>query len=325
MKFNYTLSILAILFLANCSFAQDVSGSKDHEIINRYPGSEIKFYYKKEYSELDLATALKDALPAKLISAKGKHTSILYAAPSGISPLEIFRNYESAINKSNGEILFSCKGKYAPNGCDDYSQYYSLKFFEANYYKKRYNNTDQYLLVNGSDDQAFLVAKFEDEESVFYVEIGIDGDSFNDRAGIQLEIVEEKKMTDGLITAKMFDEAMDKDGKIALYGVQFETGKSTLKSDSQKELDLVVDYLKKNPSVNVYIVGHTDDTGNLEGNLSLSKNRAKSVVQYLISKGINSSRLIAEGVGPFAPVSNNQTEKGKKRNRRVEVVKQLKK
>lgn len=319
------ISLLSLLFFTNIAVlqAQDIEGSKDHEVIGRYPSSEIKYYYQKAYAELDIPQAVKDAKPHDLITAKGKHTSILYAAPKNVSTLEILRNYESAINKAKGKIIFSCSGKYAPDGCDDYKQFYALSFFDANYYEKRYNNTDQYVLMNGSDDQAFLVALFEDATSRVYLEIGIDGDSFGAQAGIQLEIVEESKMEDGLISATLFEEEMEKNGKIALYGILFETGKATLKDASKHELSLIVEYLQKHPAVNIYVVGHTDDTGTLSLNMELSKERANAVVNHLTSNGVSKNRLTAEGVGPFAPVTTNETEKGKKLNRRVEIVKRL--
>ncbi|MCG8575099.1 MAG: DUF4892 domain-containing protein [Flavobacteriales bacterium] len=318
---------ISILFFVLCSvslFAQDVSGSKDHEIISRYPGSEIRFYYQQDYAELKLPTAVKESVPAEVLTAKGKHTSILYAGPKDVSPIQIFRNYEEAIKQANGNVLFSCEGKYAPNGCDDYKKYYSLSFFNENYYKNRYNNTDQYILMNGSDDQAFLLAVFEEAEKTTYVEIGIDGDSWNGQAGIQVEIIEEKKMVGGLITAKAMKEGIDKNGKIALYDIHFDTGKATLKPTSNKQLDAVVEYLKNNADVSIYVVGHTDDTGQLSLNVDLSEKRAKAVKDYLVSKGISASRIVAKGVASFAPVSTNETEGGRKLNRRVELVKQLK-
>lgn len=325
MKINI-LTLLTGLLLVNLSLmhAQDIAGSSDHEVISRYPASEIKYYYQQSYAELELPQKVKDAKPSDVITAMGKHTSILYKAPKNVSPLEIFRNYESAIKKSKGDILFSCRGKYAPEGCDDYNKFYAISFFDANYYQKRYNNTDQYVLVNGSDDQAFLVAVFEDATSKVYVEIGVDGDAFGDQAGIQLEVVEVSKMKDGLITAALFEDEMDKHGKIALYGILFETGKATLKEESKHELSLIIEYLEKHPTVKVYVVGHTDDTGSLSLNRELSTQRANAVVTYLTNNGIASARLTAEGVGPFAPVTTNESDNGKKLNRRVEIVKQLK-
>ncbi|MGR3809939.1 OmpA family protein [Jiulongibacter sp. NS-SX5] len=323
MKLKSFLLCISISLYYLPTFAQDVNGSQDHEIIGRYPGSTIKYYYTKEYAELDFPQEIKDAEPSKIVTGKGKHTSILYEAPTNVSPLEIFRNYESAIKNGKGTLLFSCKGKYAPDGCDDYKKFYGLKFFNANYYEKRHNNTDQYILLNGSDDQAFLLGIFENATTKIYVEVGIDGNSFGDKPGIQVEILEEAKMKDGLITSALFEEEMDMNGKIALYGILFETGKATLKDESKHELSLVVEYLQKYPNINIYVAGHTDDTGSLDLNMELSQQRAEAVITYLTDQGVNQNRMHANGVGPFAPVTTNETEEGKKLNRRVEIVKRL--
>ncbi len=84
-KIIYFIALL--FFTSNMTFAQDIQGRRDHQMLSRYPNSNIKFYYQKEYSELDFPQQSKDAKPADFIQAKGKHTSILYAAPKNISPL----------------------------------------------------------------------------------------------------------------------------------------------------------------------------------------------------------------------------------------------
>jgi outer membrane protein OmpA-like peptidoglycan-associated protein len=71
------------------------------------------------------------------------------------------------------------------------------------------------------------------------------------------------------------------------------------------------------------VVGHTDNTGSYEGNMTLSKARAESIKSYLITNSkISASRLLSEGVGQVCPVASNATEEGRKKNRRVEIVKQ---
>ena len=111
-------------------------------------------------------------------------------------------------------------------------------------------------------------------------------------------------------------------GKIALYGILFDTGKSDIKPESEKAISSVADYLKENPQVNVYIVGHTDNVGDLTMNQKLSKSRGESVKNYLVSKyGIAENRLTGDGVGPVSPVTNNDTDESRALNRRVEIVK----
>lgn len=318
--------LLTGLFLITTliSYGQDAKGSKDHYLIGRYPGSEIKFYYSKAYNELKLPIAINNGEVTKALDAKGKHTSILYAGPEGRSTLEIYRNYEQRIKDEGGEILFSCSGKNGKDGCDNYNEYYSLKFFR-NVYQSRRNNTDQYTYVEGgSDDQAFIVAKIEKEDRTLYIEIGVAGQFLGHPSSIQLEVIEEKKMEDGMLTVDKIKQALDTKGKVSLYGIYFDTGSANIKPSSHKELNLVIEYLQKNPAVKLYVVGHTDDTGDLESNKKLSKERAKAVKTYLTNKGIGADRLLSGGAGPLAPVASNENEDGKKLNRRVELVKRLK-
>ena len=82
----------------------------------------------------------------------------------------------------------------------------------------------------------------------------------------------------------------------------------------------IANYLKASSDVKCYVVGHTDMDGSLALNMDLSMRRAKAYLE--VNAGITSDRLIADGVGPLAPVSTNETEFGKKMNRRVELVKQ---
>jgi OOP family OmpA-OmpF porin len=105
----------------------------------------------------------------------------------------------------------------------------------------------------------------------------------------------------------------------ALQGIQFETGKATIKPVSYPILDAVVKVLIENPSYKLMIGGHTDDVGNDETNMTLSQNRADAVAKYLISKGVNPVRVSATGYGETRPVDTNKTKAGKARNRRVEL------
>ena len=118
-------------------------------------------------------------------------------------------------------------------------------------------------------------------------------------------------------------EGIDRDGKIALYGILFDVGKSVIKPESAPALQMVIDYLVANPAVKIYVVGHTDNTGLFASNITLSKARAKAVKDYLVTKGkIAATRLGSDGVGSLCPVATNGTEEGKALNRRVEIVKQ---
>lgn len=139
-----------------------------------------------------------------------------------------------------------------------------------------------------------------------------------DEQGYIVHIIEETDMTQEIELD--IKDALAKDGKIPLYGIFFDTDKSLIKPESDKELTKLVTYLKENPSVNIFVVGHTDNTGDFAHNLKLSKERAAAVVKYLVSNGINQSRLTSDGVGPLCPVTSSKVEDGRKKNRRVEIV-----
>lgn len=126
---------------------------------------------------------------------------------------------------------------------------------------------------------------------------------------------------DVAVTADQIKKDITEDGKIALYGIYFNTAQATLKTESAPTLTEISKFLKDNPTLNVYIVGHTDNTGDFSKNLVLSKDRAAAVTTELTDKyGVNKNQMNAQGVGPLAPVAGNTTEAGKAKNRRVEMV-----
>ncbi len=107
--------------------------------------------------------------------------------------------------------------------------------------------------------------------------------------------------------------------KLVLEGINFETGSSKIMQTSFAVLNILVDQLESFPEVRVEIGGHTDSKGQRSSNARLSLSRAKSVRQYLISKGIAEDRITAKGYGEDFPVGDNETEEGRAQNRRIEV------
>ena len=143
---------------------------------------------------------------------------------------------------------------------------------------------------------------------------GNDNNDFYALVIIQLEEMKQEVTSADILTA------LNTDGHIALY-INFKTGKSDIKPESQKIIDQIADMLKTNSALKISIEGHTDNAGNATSNKTLSENRAKSVMNALIVKGINKSRLTAKGWGQTKPIADNKTEDSKAKNRRVEIVK----
>jgi OOP family OmpA-OmpF porin len=110
-------------------------------------------------------------------------------------------------------------------------------------------------------------------------------------------------------------------GHVAVYGIYFDHGSATIKQESKPSLNTIADMLKANQSLKLYVVGHTDMTGEFEYNVSLSLKRANAVVKALVSEyGIAAERLTGKGAGPLCPIGSNKNEDGRKLNRRVELV-----
>jgi outer membrane protein OmpA-like peptidoglycan-associated protein len=106
--------------------------------------------------------------------------------------------------------------------------------------------------------------------------------------------------------------------KVVLNNILFETGKSVLTPGSYMELNRLLNIMNENPQMKIEISGHTDKTGTEPLNFKLSEARAKAVVDYLIQKGIDRSRMEFRGYGSLQPISDNSTVAGRSKNRRVE-------
>lgn len=107
---------------------------------------------------------------------------------------------------------------------------------------------------------------------------------------------------------------------LVLKNILFETNNATLLPVSYSELNILVDYLNKNPTVTIEVSGHTDNLGSENHNKILSEKRAKAIVNFLTGKSIEISRITYKGYGSSKPIATNETEEGKSQNRRVEFT-----
>jgi OmpA-OmpF porin, OOP family len=122
------------------------------------------------------------------------------------------------------------------------------------------------------------------------------------------------------ITANEMLDALNKDGYIAL-NILFETGKSTIQQESLPIVDQIFELMKSDLTLKISIEGHTDNVGDAASNKNLSNDRAKAVMDALIAKGVDKTRMSFVGWGQEKPVADNRTDEGKAKNRRVEIVK----
>ena len=147
--------------------------------------------------------------------------------------------------------------------------------------------------------------------------------SYKDAGSYQVWIVEEAEMEqDIVVDANSMLGDITAQGRVALYGIYFDFDKSEVKSESDPTLKEISKLLSDNPKLKLYVVGHTDNVGDYNYNMKLSQARADAVVKTLVSKyNVDKSRITPAGVGPLCPVTTNDTEEGKAKNRRVELIK----
>ena len=289
----------------------DIEGSKDHPLVTRYPGSVIDEYRTTEFDDLTLPLGKTndDGVPAKSQHLQGKITRISYAAPPHRSIVEIYRNYESALKKAGFEVLFACVNV---DGCG--------------------SNGPTLWQAQGKEDwswssgQRYLSAKLSRSEGDVYVSLLVGQWSDPDKgAAVLLYVVEPKPMEQGLITVDAAALASDltRTGHSAVYGIYFDTGKADVKPESDAALKEIAKLLQEDSNLKLHVVGHTDNVGTLASNMDLSRRRADAVAKVLTANyKIAAARLTAQGVGPLAPVASNDSEEGRAKNRRVELVKQ---
>jgi OOP family OmpA-OmpF porin len=280
------LAAAAVLALSFSAFAasdpDDAEGAKDHPDIKRWPG-----FYIGDGRQADF----------------GEHTFWL------------------GEDKKTGESLeASHEGRY----------------WYLSYYKKEGTKTPSPLEVIRNYENAFkarggaLVAKqntVHGGHATYRMPLG------KSERWVQLEVANSGEMLTFTIielagmeqkvevTASEMLDAINRDGFIALHGIEFDTGKDTLRPDSGPLLGEIVSLLKGNAELKLAVEGHTDNVGNAKANEALSRKRADSVKKFLVAQGIAAARLSTNGFGDKKPVADNRTEAGRAKNRRVELVK----
>ncbi len=273
-KATLLLSVLCVLPLRAAVVQKDAVNCADHPLFTRMPESWIHGCSQKSFDAHAFPIA-KD----KTERVEGRKWTINYypqaAAKEKPSELQILRNFENAVGKIGGTVVFADKSK-----------------------------------------ETFRIARDGKE---FWVDLRAEftGKYF-------LTIVEKEAMAQDIVgSADAFSNDIRTTGHAAVYGIYFDTAKTDIKPESARAIAEIAKLLNGDAALKVFVVGHTDLVGGVDGNLKLSQGRADAVVRALVEgHGVAAARLRAFGVGPFAPVASNDTEDGRAKNRRVELVKQ---
>ena len=169
-----------------------------------------------------------------------------------------------------------------------------------------------YTDVYGGGARFYMTAQKDNQ----WVKLSVVSDAYD------LTAVKQKQM-EQVITANAdgWAQQINQSGRISVYGINFDTGKSTIRPDSESTLNELIKLLQANPSWSMVVAGHTDNVGAQAMNLSLSRQRAQSVISWLSAHGVDGARLVPAGFGDTHPVAENKDEEGRQKNRRVDLVK----
>jgi outer membrane protein OmpA-like peptidoglycan-associated protein len=314
----------------------DVDGARDHPMISRIEGSRLIGFDEKAFDEYRLVVGPftgydgdgieADPLEQGLTDAnsrriEGRVWKLTYETPGNRSTLEILRSFEKALTTAGFQVLFECAGV----ACAGKEPRRRLESFAPPRWRENFSTL---LMARGGfrvsgdvdEDRRYLAARLTRPAGDVYVSVFALGLT---TPVARLDVIEVRPGSDSLVrvTADQMASEIAAAGSAALYGIHFDAGAAVVKPESQPALTEIAALLKRDPKLQLIIVGHTDNDGRLEPNLDLSLRRAEAVAAALVAQfGVSPARLDARGVAFLAPVAPNTTEEGKARNRRVELV-----
>ena len=280
-----TLLVLIVVMTVPFALSQtDVPGSKDYPGLSRLQGYNITSYRELRFDSFTFR--IMENGKEKKQDVEGHRYSFRY-------------DYDSNRNASLGPM---------PSALE----------VIRNYQNAARTAGGKVMLEEGEGGDRYTTVRFAKGDKEVWMELHVVayGGVFN------MEIIEKQAMQQEVtLDAAGMATSIADTGSVAIYGINFDTAKSEIKPESQPAIDQIAKMLTDNPTLKVYIVGHTDMVGDAAGNVKLSQARAQSVIGELVSKhGIAAARLLPFGAGPYAPVATNKTDDGRAKNRRVELV-----
>lgn len=262
------------------------------------------------YDEIWIAGGgVKDRDLEPVLELEGKINWQAYRLDPSASAYEGWAGYRDYLSNQGYQLLYQCH--YAACGRS---------------FTRRVIDLNGNIIDGGerwSEDSAhYLVAKLSTAQVLSYASV-LAYQQPDGQAIVRYLTVTPEDIEFNLITAtgESMAEEIEKTGKVAVYGIYFDTDSADIKSESDTIIAEIARLLELRPELSLYVDGHTDSEGADDYNQELSVKRAASVVQVLIGEhGIDATRLQSRGFGESQPVSGNETDEGRAWNRRVELV-----
>ena len=349
---------LLLFVAARCAYADatvptaDIAGAADPAGLGRYAGSLIVDYKAKAFDELVLPVSTLEPVGddqvdrnnnrryagKQQLALEGRLSRVVYVLPAGRSPLEVLRNYQQVATDKGGRSLYECKADTCGGNVDGGASHGGSEqgvinyAFPADQISPESFSNAACAVDSGLADLRYGVSTFSAAGADVHVAVLaftlVDDLYCKALAGRTIAIVatlEAKAREQNMVTVKAGELArtIADSGKIALYGIHFDVDKAEVKGESTPQLDEIAAMLKADGVLKLMVVGHTDNQGGAAYNLDLSKRRADAVIAALTGRyGIAADRLLAQGMGAAAPLASNDSDAGRAKNRRVELVKQ---
>ncbi len=328
--------IVGLSLVCGVALAQDMAGAKDHPAIKRFAGSSIVAYDVKRFDSVDIPTSRfvkfnlstgKREFAEPPVVAEGRRTRIWYEAPGDTSSLEVFRNYAAELTAQGFTLLYDSTQDAKLGKWNGY-----LNGFGFNKAPLTTNRSQFVFTGAAMSGINTLSAQRERQGQLTYIHlVAVQWDKPNITyraqrgAYVALDVVDVGSLKQNMVSVSASDmsKAIASSGRIALYGILFDTARAEIKAESKPALEEIAKLLQSDPNLKLRVVGHTDNQGTLDANIALSKRRAEAVTAALASSyGVAANRLSAFGVADLAPVASNSGEEGRAKNRRVELVPQ---
>jgi outer membrane protein OmpA-like peptidoglycan-associated protein len=324
----------------------DVAGVKDPAYLGRFAGSKALTYTASDFDSLTLPLSALAAVPGqrdgsnnqvfaptKKLALEGRRAHLVYLLPEGTAPLAAIRNYQNAAAAKGGKTLFECKdiecgGGQGMSTGGGGRQSLAMNLWPANKITDKHSSAAYCALSQRITEQRFTALEVPGSNAhvavlAFTSNANAQCKNFNGRTFVMLDTLESKTMTQtmDMPTADEMVAAITTSGRVALYGILFDSSKAEVKPESKDTMAEIGKLLAANKSLKLLVVGHTDNVGGFAANLELSKKRADAVVAQLVSQyKVDARRLQSFGVAYASPVAPNVEEAGRARNRRVELV-----
>jgi OmpA-OmpF porin, OOP family len=309
---------LAVALLAgSVAGSQDIDGAGDHPDVPRVAGSYIVYQDQVDFDRVTIPVGphSRDGFESVEVM-EGEVLSLTYVFDDpDVATLRVKRSYMQALEESGFEILYHGSEDELSGGAG------RIFFRESGLYER--GARDCCRVANRDRQVRYIAARSGAGDVLAAISVfnarGVEGPAVS--KAIVTDRAMDATMDHRPLTAGEMETGLVQDGRVAVQDILFAVNSAEILPESAQALETIARLMHEQPEMNLLVVGHTDSTGDYDHNLTLSLERAQSVVSWLAGEAdVARDRLQAAGAGMMAPVTTNRTEEGRAQNRRVELV-----